>query len=170
MHEGKIEDILDFPTLHKAAHAFPVRGLGSKESAGALAVSLASYMGELKDRLLDGDEIKRNLFIQFGYSQLPMSGFQSANTLHAGGGTNVPLMLVVAHDTDVLVKLAISIETAVRDNAAKLSEHSDNAIQSVIVVIDETDEEKEPSSAFGVPENLIDPDFHMETKVSVPSS
>ena len=170
MHEADIGDILEFPTLHKAAHAFPVRGLGSKDSPGSLAVSLASYLGELKDRLLDGEEIQRNLFFQFGYSQLPMSGFEKANTLHAGGGTNLPLMQVVAHDIDVLVKLAISIETAVRDNAAKLSEHSDNAIESVIVIVDETDEEKEPSSAFGVPKNFIDPDFHMETKVSVPSS
>jgi hypothetical protein len=168
VHQADIREILEYPSLHKAAHAFPIGSLGSKDKPGALAISLASYLGELKDRLMGGDEIPKNLFLQFGYSHLPMQGFEDSNTLYARDGINIPLMKVIVPDGETVCALAVIIEGWVRDTAARISEHSDKSMQSVIVVVDETHEERDPSSAFGIPEDLSDPNFHMENIVTEP--
>jgi hypothetical protein len=154
-----------YPQIHEIAHSYRVCDLGSADTPGLLGQSLASYIGDLRKRVVEGERVKPNVFIQFGYSKLSVNQWAKKKEMHASGGANIPTMYLVVPDTTDSAELVKEIEHSVRDTVARLNENDTENIRTVHLCVDETNEEQDPLSAFGVPKEIIDPDGHIVKEI-----
>lgn len=160
-------DVERYPQINEMAHSYRVCDLGSLEEPGLLSLSLASYVKSLRERLVAGERVKPNLFLQFGYSYFSVRQWQKRQTLHASGGTNFPTMELALLDAQRLKALICDLERSVRETIARFDETSEETIKTMHFTVDETDEEQDPCSGFGAPAELIDPESRFDTVVSV---
>ena len=145
----------EYPTIVEAVHSYRVCDLGSPGVPGMLALSLAAYVRSVRERLLEGEQLPPNAFIQMGYSQRSMAGWIKQKQLHASGGTNIPVMALAVPDTDNSSALVLDIENSVRETVAQLNEQNEEKIRTVHLTVEETTEEVDPMTAFECPPELM---------------
>ena len=145
----------NFPTVLEVVHSYRVGDLGGPDEPGMLALSLAGYVRSIRERLLQGELLPKNAFIQMGYSQRSMAGWIKRKQLHASGGTNIPVMALAVPDMENTSGLILDIERTVRETVAQLNEQNAEKIRTVHLTVEETTEEVDPMTAFECPPELM---------------
>jgi hypothetical protein len=143
-------------TINEVVHSFRASDLGNASDPGLLSMSLAAYMGSIRNRLLADEHIKPNIFVQLGYSELSVNEWAETKQLHASGGFNLSLAEVVFANHDDIKQMVIAIEASVREILAQMNEESENTIKTVHIYADETDQKMDPRTSFGASPELMD--------------
>lgn len=160
-----ISEIDNHPKLNEIIHSFRVCDLGSINDPGLAALSLVSYVKTLKERLFRGEKVKRNIFLQIGYSRFSVEEWTEQRTMHASGGVNIPVMDLAVPDMDHTADLILTIERSMRETIAQLNESNTENIRTVHITVDECNKDREPTGAFGLPPEGIDPNSIIEQEI-----
>jgi hypothetical protein len=160
-------DIDDFPTLDQVGHSFNADDLGHGSTPGLMSLSLAAYVKGLRDRVLEGEHVKPNAFIEFGYSFLNPFEWANKKVMHANGGTNLPTMAFCIADTEDVSDVILQMERAARDTIAQMNELGEDIVRSVHLRVSETNKEKDPRTSYGCPYTEEDADYTIENELSI---
>jgi hypothetical protein len=151
--------------INEIVHSFRACDLGSSTTPGLMGLSLAAYVKSVRDRLLNNEAVKPNIFFQFGYSFNSVNEFAVKREMHAAGGANVPLSHLVFADSDDIRDLVLGLERTVREIVAQMNEENEEMVKTVHLFADETELGQDAQSAFGIPQEIIDPSGRIEKEI-----